>query len=297
MKPAPQRAQDVPAQLLAQGGAEFALTWDDFRTIKDALHADAGIALDDSKVTLVYSRLAKRLRALGLENFRAYCALIQSRDGVDERQRMLAALTTNVTRFFREPHHFEHLKAHVLPPLLAAAQRGTPVRIWSAGCSTGQEPYSIALTILSMLPNAPNLDVRILATDIDTNVLGVARQGEYADELVRDIPADLRSRWVKRGGRGDRATWTMTDDVRELVRFRELNLIQDWPMKRPFHVLFCRNVVIYFNEDTQSGIWRRFADALVPKGTLFIGHSERVMGPAQSRFVTVALTTYALKGA
>lgn len=292
-----QDARAGPGRNVAQAGSEFALTWDDFRTIKDTLHADAGIALDESKVPLVYSRLAKRLRALGLESFHAYCALIQSRDGVDERQRMLAALTTNVTRFFREPHHFDYLKTRVLPPLLAAAERGAPVRIWSAGCSTGQEPYSIALTILSLLPRAPKLDVRILATDIDPNVLAVARAAEYGDDLARDIPADLRSRWMKRIGRTADAGWRMSDEALELIRFRELNLIADWPMKRPFHMIFCRNVVIYFNDDTQAKIWRRYADALVPGGTLFIGHSERVSGPAQSRFTTAALTTYTLSGA
>lgn len=294
MTPTAQKTRDGFGHAFPQSQNEFALTWEDFCTIKDALHADAGIALDETKVPLVYSRLAKRVRALGLESFRDYCTLILSQQGVDERQRMLAALTTNVTRFFREPHHFEHLRKQVLPPLLAAAERGAQVRIWSAGCSTGQEPYSIALTLLSMMPKAPGLDIRILATDIDPNVIATARKAEYADDLVRDIPAELR-RWLKRSGGGDR--WTVGLEARELVAFRQLNLIQDWPMKRPFQAIFCRNVVIYFNEDTQAKIWKRFATSLVPGGTLFIGHSERVSGPAQSRFATTALTTYALTGA
>ena len=287
-------SRESSTRALTESGGEFLLTWDDFCTIKDTLHGDAGIALDETKVPLVYSRLAKRIRALGLSSFRDYCALILSHEGVDERQRMLAALTTNVTRFFREPHHFEHLRRHVLPPLLADAGRGGSVRIWSAGCSTGQEPYSIALTILGMLPGAASLDIRILATDIDTNVIATARTAEYPDDLVRDIPVDLRSRWLKRTGGG---AWAMSAEVRELVRFRELNLIRDWPMKRPFHAIFCRNVVIYFDEPTQATIWRRFSDNLIRGGTLLIGHSERVLGPAQSRFTTTALTTYALTGA
>jgi chemotaxis protein methyltransferase CheR len=282
---------------LAASGSEFVLTWDDFRTIKDTLHADAGIALDESKVPLVYSRLAKRLRALGLESFRDYCSLILSRDGVDERQRMLAQLTTNVTRFFREPHHFEHLKTRVLPPLLTAAERGAPVRIWSAACSTGQEPYSIALTILSLLPKAANLDIKILATDIDPNVVATARAAEYPDDLVRDIPADMRSRWLRKVTESGGTTWRMADEVQELVRPRELNLIGDWPMKKKFHAIFCRNVVIYFDDATQAKVWARFATSLLPAGTLFIGHSERVTGPATPRFKTVALTTYELTGA
>ena len=281
---------------IAQAGGEFALTWDDFSTIRDTLHADAGIVLDESKVPLVYSRLAKRLRSLGLESFRQYCALILSNDGVDERQKMLASLTTNVTRFFREPHHFEHLKSKVLPRLLSAAEKGAPVRIWSAGCSTGQEPYSIALTILGMLPRAPQLDIRILATDIDPNVVATARTAQYPDDLVSDIPADLRAKWMKKSTSA-RASWGMSDDAQELIRFRELNLIGNWPMKKKFDVIFCRNVVIYFNEDTQGRIWKRYADGLVERGTLYIGHSERVTGPATALFATDGLTTYSRRGA
>lgn len=282
----------------AHAGGEYALTWEDFRTIQETLHEDAGIALDDSKVPLVYSRLAKRLRALGLENFRDYCGLILSRSGGDERQRMLAALTTNVTRFFREPHHFDHLRTRLLPRLIAEAERGAQVRIWSAGCSTGQEPYSIALTVLSLQPKAANLDLRILASDIDPNVLSVARAAEYPDDLVGEIPKEMRSRWMSRTeARSARGGWQMGDEVRELVRFRELNLNGTWPMKRPFQVIFCRNVVIYFNEATQAKIWTRFAGSLTPDGSLFIGHSERVSGPATSRFATDGLTTYRLGGA
>jgi chemotaxis protein methyltransferase CheR len=152
------------------GGREFAFTGEDFRTIAAVLHGDAGIYLPDSKATLVYSRLAKRLRVLGLSSFREYCALIQGQNGVDERQAMLAALTTNVTRFFREPHHFEDLRAKVMPALAAKARGGGRVRLWSAGCSTGPEPYSMALTLLSALPDAARHDIKILATDIDPNV-------------------------------------------------------------------------------------------------------------------------------
>ncbi len=150
----PSRARSQDKALVP---GEFLLTGDDFQQIAAMLHADAGIYLAESKATLVYSRLAKRLRALGLESFRDYCTLVAGTDGVDERQKMMAALTTNVTHFFREPHHFEHLKKQVLPPLVAAAKLGRRVRIWSAGCSSGQEPYSIALTILSLMPRRRRL--------------------------------------------------------------------------------------------------------------------------------------------
>ena len=159
---------------------EFLLTADDFARLAEMLLADAGIALAQSKATLLYSRLAKRLRALGLRDFKQYCDLLNDPAEREERGRMLAALTTNVTRFFREPHHFDHLRKEVLPPLLAAAQRGGRVRIWSAACSSGQEPYSVALTILGLLPEAGRYDVKVLATDIDPNMIATERRGSIA---------------------------------------------------------------------------------------------------------------------
>jgi chemotaxis protein methyltransferase CheR len=271
---------------------EFLFTADDFRTIAATLHAAAGIALSETKATLVYSRLAKRLRALGLESFRQYCALVTGQDGLDERQQMIVALTTNVTRFFREPHHFEHLREKVLPPLLAGAKRGAPVRIWSAGCSNGQEAYSIALTILSLMPEAADLDVRILATDIDTQMLAEGRAGVYSSQVVSAVPDALRARWFERGG-GDR--WRANEAMRRLVTFNELNLIGEWPMRRQFDAIFCRNVVIYFEEETQAQVFNRFVPLLSAEGRLYIGHSERVCGLAAERFATDGVTTYQLR--
>ena len=271
---------------------EFLLTSDDFQQIAAMLHADAGIYLPESKATLVYSRLAKRVRALGLENFRDYCALVGSSDGIGERQRMLAALTTNVTHFFREPHHFEHLKRQVLPPLLDAASRGARIRIWSAGCSSGQEPFSIALTIISLMPNAASHDVKVLATDIDPYVVERGRQATYSDAALAGVPVDLRNRhFVHTRGNGENV-WAATDGLRKLVAFRELNLNGPWPMKGPFQAIFCRNVVIYFDERTQQNIWSRFAPLLTPGGWLYVGHSERVSGPAASMFSSDGITTY-----
>jgi chemotaxis protein methyltransferase CheR len=273
---------------------EFLFTEGDFQRIAAMLHADAGIALPETKAVLVYSRLAKRLRALGLRSFRDYCALISGSEGVDERQKMLAALTTNVTRFFREPHHFDHLKTRVLPPLLEQARRGGRVRIWSAACSTGQEPYSIALTILSLMPNAADYDIRVLATDIDPNVVAEGRDGVYRDSLLSDVPADVRAKGFDRIRADGGDAWSANTAMRTLVAFRELNLIGHWPMKGPFDAIFCRNVVIYFAEDTQAKIWNRFAPLLAPEGVLYIGHSERVNG-AEHLYETDGLTTYRLK--
>ncbi|HEY8618126.1 protein-glutamate O-methyltransferase [Phenylobacterium sp.] len=271
---------------------EFTFTSEDFRLIAQTLHAAAGIALPDSKATLVYSRLAKRLRALGLESFRDYCALVSGKDGLDERQQMIVALTTNVTRFFREPHHFEHLKTQVLPKHLPEVRRGGSLRIWSAGSSNGQEAYSIALTILSLMPDAPEYDIRILASDIDTKMLAEGREGLYGSSAMAPVPGELRARWFEREG----DQWRASEPLRRLVVFNELNLIGEWPMKRQFQAVFCRNVLIYFEEATQERIFSRFVPLMAPNASLYIGHSERVCGPDAHRFATDGVTTYRFTG-
>ena len=272
---------------------EFPFTRDDFRQIAEIAHADAGIDLGEVKASLVYSRLTKRLRALRLQSFHSYCALLSKDGGESERQQMVAALTTNVTRFFREPHHFEHLKTHVLPPLVATARAGGAVRIWSAACSSGEEPYSIALSVLSVLPEAASLNVRVLATDIDPDVLQKGRAAVYGEAAMAPVPAELRKRWFSQQGDGAGGkAWRAGEELRKLVAFRNLNLIGPWPMRGPFHAIFCRNALIYFKEETQVEIWRRFAPLLTPAGRLYIGHSERLFGEAASLFVNEAITTY-----
>lgn len=271
---------------------EFIFTAEDFRHIAQTLHAHAGIALTESKAALVYSRLAKRLRNLGLKSFREYCALIEGVDGVDERQAMTAALTTNVTRFYREPHHFDHLRSQVMPALARRAREGGRVRLWSAACSNGQEPYSMALTILDVLPEAADLDVRILATDIDPNMVAEGHAGIYTDELLSPVPASGRKHFLPVNGQP--GLFSADDTLRRLVKFRELNLIGDWPMKGRFDVIFCRNVVIYFDDATQERIWNRFVPIMNPGSMLYIGHSERVSGTASSQLQTCGLTAYSL---
>lgn len=273
---------------------EFVFTAEDFRHIASMLHAHSGIALSEGKAALVYSRLAKRLRVLGLRSFREYCALVDGADGVDERQAMTAALTTNVTRFYREPHHFDDLRDRVMPALAARARAGGRVRLWSAACSNGQEPYSMALTVLSVLPEAADLDVRILATDIDPNMVAQGHAGVYSEDLLEPAPATL---WRKYFDRADeRGAWSAGDQLRRLVSFRELNLIGDWPMRGKFDVIFCRNVVIYFDDATQERVWSRFTPLMTPGATLYIGHSERVSGPASAQLQTCGLTTYKTAG-
>ncbi len=255
---------------------EYVFTSQNFERIASLLRAQSGIALTDAKATLVYSRLAKRLRKLGLPDFDQYCAFVETPEGAGERTEMLAALTTNVTRFYREPHHFDYLRKVMAPKLLAAAKDGARVRIWSAACSSGEEPYSIALTMLEVFPEAARYDVRILATDIDPNIVAKAKVGVYSDDAVSPIPVNLRDRWLSRERDAGDKCWRVKDEVRALITFKELNLIGEWPMRGQFDIIFCRNVVIYFEEPTQAFLWGRFKDMLAPEGRLFIGHSERV---------------------
>jgi chemotaxis protein methyltransferase CheR len=274
---------------------EFAMTDRDFKAIAAMLYVDAGIYLPDSKSTLVYSRLVKRLRALNLASFREYCDLVGTAAGRGERREMLSALTTNVTRFFREPHHFDHLRVHVLPRLLEQARRGGRVRLWSAACSTGQEPYSMALSVLELEPKAGALDVRILASDIDPRVVEQGRAGVYSEAALGEVPPVLRERYFTPVGGEARGAMKASDELRRLVVFRTLNLNGAWPMPGKFHAIFCRNVVIYFDEETQQAVWSKFADKLSAAGWLYIGHSERVTGPATTRFVNEGVTAYRLR--
>jgi chemotaxis protein methyltransferase CheR len=266
------------------------MTAEDFACITRILRDSAGISLGPGKATLAYSRLAKRLRKLGLQSFADYCALIGAPEGSEELQTMVAALTTNVTRFFREPHHFDMLAAEFESRLSAKARRGEAVRIWSAACSNGQEPYSAAMAILDVLSDAVALDVKILATDIDPHMLAEAREGVYSVEAGQPIPAAMRSRFTAPGP--DRSTFAVARPARDLVVFNPLNLIGSWPMRRKFDFIFCRNVAIYFDDPTQERLWSRLADATAPGGLLCIGHSERISGLAASRFELCGLTSY-----
>jgi len=288
------RASAPQTESLVPG--EFNLSRDDFRRIAGMIHEEAGIYLPESKAALVYARLAKRLRALQLDAFRDYCSLVEGPNGERERREMLAALTTNVTRYFREPHHFEHLKTHVLPPLIRDAQHGGRIRVWSAACSTGQEPYSAALTILSLWPEAYRHDVRVLATDIDPYVIETGKAAVYSEQLLEGVPNDMRKRFFEQTNVDGKTQWRANEALRSLVAFRPLNLIENWPMRGTFDAIFCRNVVIYFDEPTQQRLWQSFAPRLSPTGALYIGHSERVSGPAAEILVSDGISTYRHQG-
>ncbi|MDZ7875729.1 MAG: protein-glutamate O-methyltransferase CheR [Rhizobium sp.] len=281
-------------EVLASG--EYPLTRRDLNEIAAMIYSDAGIALNDSKASLVYSRLSKHIRNLGLSGFRAYCQLVASPEGSAERREMLSHLTTNFTRFFRENHHFEHLRDEVLPGLIQRAKSGGRVRIWSAASSDGQEPYSIALTVFQAFPNVLDYDFKILATDIDPKILAIARQGAYDEQALETVSPAIRKQWFKEVEIGGRRKFQVDDRLKRLITYNELNLMAQWPFKGKFDVIFCRNVVIYFDEPTQMRIWTRFADLLPIGGHLYIGHSERVSGDSKNDFDNIGITTYRYMG-
>lgn len=282
-------AQKLPAELMEEQFRDS-----DFRILADLAKKNYGLNIVPSKKALVHSRLARRLRARGLGSMTEYCMLIQEPREEEERQMMLQALTTNVTNFFREMHHFTQFEEECLPLLAERARRGGRVRIWSSACSSGQEPYSIAASLLRGFPDARKYDVKILASDIDQAILEKALRAEYAGEELDGLDNDLRSRLFGEGlEKGAKGTpLRVREELRALVTFRLLNLIGDWPMKSQFDVIFCRNVAIYFDRETQERLWGRFAEKLPLGGMLFIGHSERVSGPAQPLLKAVGITAY-----
>lgn len=287
-------SRQSPDEVLASG--EYPLTRRDLSEIAAMIYADAGIYLNDSKASLVYSRLSKHIRNLGLRGFREYCTLVASPEGAAVRREMLSHLTTNFTRFFRENHHFEHLRDEVLPGLITRAKNGGRVRIWSAASSDGQEPYSIALTVMSLLPNAVDYDFRILATDIDPKILALARAGAYDENSLETVSPAMRKQYFREVMIDGRRKFQIDDKVKKLITYNELNLMAQWPFKGQFDVIFCRNVVIYFDEPTQMKIWSRFSELLPVGGHLYIGHSERVTGDAKNLFDNIGITTYRYTG-
>lgn len=269
-------------------GREYVLTDKQFSLISTLVRTEAGINLTEAKRDLVYSRLVKRLRRLQMADFGAYIDYVGSAGGNDERRELISAITTNVTNFFREPHHFEHLGGTVMPALAERLTRGESVRLWSAGCSDGREPYTIACTVLQAFPEAARYNLKILASDIDHNSLEKAKEGRYSAEMVSRMPPAIRDRYFKRIGDSAEAS----SQLRDLIAFRFLNLLNDWPFKQKFDVIFCRNVLIYFEQDLQAQIFSRFCSVLKPGGHLYIGHSERVSGPATKDLRQIGITSY-----
>ncbi|MGP9806152.1 CheR family methyltransferase [Paracoccus sp. NSM] len=279
----------VPDVARDRSPAEGALSDADFDRVTALIHRETGILITHAKKSMLVSRLSRRLRHHGLASFSDYVALLEGRSGGAERQALVSAVTTNVTSFFREPHHFEALAA-LAPELIARARAGGRVRLWSAGCSTGQEPYSIAATLMAIAPDIAQLDLRILATDIDPVVIETARAGLYERDLLGERPPGQLLRFLQEGA--ERNLVSIAGPLRSLIRFEVLNLLEPWPFHGQFDVIFCRNVVIYFDVETRLTLWTRFASRLPQGGTLFIGHSERMDRQLDGLFSPAGVTQY-----
>ncbi|OQY51313.1 MAG: chemotaxis protein CheR [Candidatus Parabeggiatoa sp. nov. 2] len=267
---------------------EFQFTKHDFERLRQLVNEQTGIKLSDHKQEMLYSRLSRRLRALNLNSFSSYYKRLKS-DGGEELVHFVNAVTTNLTAFFREPHHFKLLEQVLLPQLLAKKQTTRRLRIWSAGCATGEEAYSIATVVKEIVP--ADWDVKILATDLDSSVLEKGKQGAYEEDKMSTVsPVRLR-RWFKNGSDTHPRQVQVAEELQELITFKHLNLIDSWPMHGPFDIIFCRNVVIYFDKTTQKILFERFANIIDDNGYLLIGHSENLF-QLTTRFRLLQQTVY-----
>jgi chemotaxis protein methyltransferase CheR len=267
---------------------EFLFEEEDFEAISALVKSLTGINLTRQKRELVYGRLAVRLRAMGLRTFREYRRIVA--EDAQEQIRMCNAITTNLTYFFREPHHFDHLRDQVLP---AYRERANPrrLRVWSAGCSSGEEAYSIAMILLETLPQLPEWNVRILATDLDSDMLETAAAGEYAADRVKGLSEARLSRFFTEHQGDGSSSYVVRPEVRRMVTFKKLNLMQPLPMTGPLDIVFCRNTVIYFDKDTQRALFARIAPLQRPGDLLYLGHSESLLSVSND-YESIGHTTY-----
>lgn len=270
---------------------EFEFTQQDFKLLGDLVTKHAGIIVVPEKFDMFYSRLARRVRALNLTNFKQYCDLLTSGEQ-GEFHNFINAITTNLTSFFRENHHFEFLKNTIIPELLVKNAASSKIRIWSAGCSTGEEPYSLAITLKEALQQHRHWDVKILATDIDSNVLETASTGLYKEDRIAGLSPERKSKWFLKGKGQNAGMVSVLPELKEMTSFKRLNLMDvSWPMKGPFDIIFCRNVVIYFDRETKEALVDRYTDLLTSQGYLLIGHSES-LNKANTRLKLLGNTIY-----
>ncbi len=267
---------------------EYAFSDRDFQRVRELVQERIGIALADCKRELVYARLSRRLRSLGLSGFHDYLQLLESGDP-HELQQFCNAITTNLTAFFRERHHFQSLAGQLLPALERNNGDSRRIRLWAAGCSSGEEAYSLAMAVLETLGHLRGWNIRILATDIDTSMLRQAQRGIYASERLEKLEGGRLLRWFEPVGTGDE--YRVCEEVRHLVVFKPLNLVDLWPMRGPFDIIFFRNVVIYFDRDTQRQIVSRMARLQNTGDHLFLGHSETLLD-VSNQYRLVGQTIY-----
>jgi len=250
---------------------EFKFTKTDFDFLRKISNDHTGILVPDDKFNMFYSRLSKRLRKLELTSFKEYCTYLEN-NSEQEFTEFINAVTTNLTSFFREKHHFDYLKETLIPELLQKNNSKKTIRVWSAGCSTGEEPYSIAMTLLENVPS--DWDIKILATDLDTHVLETASTGIYSIDSVKGLDKSTLRCWFKKGKGLNNDKVKLNKECQSIIQFRHLNLMQDWPIKNIVDFIFCRNVLIYFNKETKKKLVARYSKLLTPGSRLFIGHSE-----------------------
>jgi chemotaxis protein methyltransferase CheR len=250
---------------------EFLYTTADFDVLRTISNQHSGILVPDDKFDMFYSRLSKRLRILGLTNFKEYCRYLKTHPD-EEFTEFINAITTNLTSFFREKHHFDYLSHALIPDLIKRNGDSKQVVVWSAGCSTGEEPYSLAMVLKEDLPD--EWRIKILATDLDTNVLATAAEGVYALDRLGGINETRLKRWFLKGGGSNVNKVRIKPELQQLIQFKQLNLMQEWPMKGFFDFIFCRNVLIYFDKETKATLARRYSGLLKEGSHLFIGHSE-----------------------
>lgn len=267
----------------------------DFKFICQFVYDASGIVLSDSKREMVYRRLSRIIRERKLESFSDYCQLLRTKTEQEESY-FINAITTNLTNFFREKHHFDYLQRHEIPRIIAQEQkskgRNKRLRIWSSASSTGEEPYSIAITLLeTMHAQLPDWDVKVLATDIDRNVLAHGSVGIYAINRVEELPKAIKKQYFIQGTASKNAQVKVIKGLKDLITFKCLNLLHDWPMKGPFDVIFCRNVIIYFDKETQQELFSRYYELLKPGGLLILGHSES-LGKYQQYFYNEGRTIF-----
>jgi len=263
-----------PAAFLETGAFAPVLGDAEFEFIRHVVGENAGIVLGPNKRQLVQGRVARRLRELGLTSYKEYCEHVR-RSGPEELVGLINALTTNVTAFYREKHHFEALAEYMLPEAMSRNAGSRRIRIWSAGCSTGEEPYCLAMTAAEVLPST-SWDLKVLATDIDSDVIRVAKEGVYPLDRVAALPAERLRNCFQKGTGAHAGKAIVKAHLRAAVTFRVLNLLHQWPMHGPFDVIFCRNVMIYFDQATRERLISRLAQMLAPGGYLCIGHAESI---------------------
>jgi len=267
----------------------------DFAFICEFVYQNTGIVLNDSKREMLYRRLTRIVRERKLKSFSEYCQLLKSQ-GDKEKDYFINAITTNLTSFFRENHHFEFLANKELPKLMknkaTLANGKKRLRIWSSASSTGEEPYSIAITLHeSMKKELSKWDVKILATDIDSNVLATGKSGIYDIKRIEDLPQKQKEKYFYQGCGNSSNSVKVHEKIQSLITFKQLNLLHEWPMKGPFDVIFCRNVIIYFDKATQQDLFARYYELLAPGGLLLLGHSEN-LGNYQQYFDNVGRTIF-----